>query len=44
MLVTDADIEKFDQDGAIVLRNVFSEDWVQKVKEGIQVKWWILEN
>merc|ERR1719309_819214 len=37
MLVTDADIEKFDQDGAIVLRNVFSDDWVQKVKEGIQI-------
>ena len=38
MYVTEADIERFDQDGAIVLRDVFSQEWVQKVKEGIQVK------
>ena len=38
MVVTEADIAKFDQDGAIVLRNVFSEQWVEKVREGIQVK------
>jgi len=37
MLVTEADIERFDQDGAIVLRDVFSQEWVQKVKEGIQI-------
>ena len=39
MIISEADIEQFEQDGAIVLRNVFSDDWVQKVQEGIQVKW-----
>ena len=37
MALTEEDIISFDQDGAIVLRNVFSAEWVEKVQEGIQV-------
>ena len=41
MVVSKADIENFEQDGAIVLRNVFSKEWVQKVQEGIQVTYYL---
>merc|ERR1712083_329685 len=37
MALTEEDIISFDQDGAIVLRNVFSAEWVEKVQEGIQI-------
>ena len=30
-------IERFNEDGAIVLRNVFDKEWVIKVQEGIKV-------
>ena len=28
------DIAQFQEDGAIVLRNVFSQDWIEKLKKG----------
>merc|ERR1719341_2520827 len=37
MLVSHEDVQKFDKDGAIILRNVFSKAWVEKVREGIQI-------
>ena len=38
MPVTQADIEKFQHDGAILLQGVFSKEWIAKIKDGIQVK------
>jgi len=34
--VTEEQINTFYQDGAILLKNVFSEEWVEKVKTGIE--------
>jgi len=35
--VTDEDIRRYEEYGAIVLRNVFSPSWLQKVSRGIEV-------
>lgn len=35
MYVSNDDVERFQRDGAVVLRNVFTEDWVDKVCKGI---------
>ena len=32
MLVTEAEIERFQRDGAILLRNVFSKQWIETAK------------
>ena len=37
MNISDEEIRRFAQDGAVVLRNVFSEHWVETVKAGIEV-------
>jgi len=37
MEVSQADVARFEKDGAIVLRNVFSKEWVEKVRAGIQI-------
>ena len=36
MFISEDDIKQFSEDGAIVLRKVFSDDWVEKVKAGIE--------
>jgi len=36
MLVTEAEIERFQRDGAILLRNVFSKQWIETAKAGIE--------
>ena len=38
MPVTQADIKKFQHDGAILLQGVFSKEWIEKIKDGIKVK------
>jgi len=35
-LITDDQVQKFQEDGAIHLKNVFSPHWVEVVKAGIQ--------
>ena len=35
-VLTAGDIEAFDLDGAICLRGVFGEDWLEKVRRGIK--------
>ena len=37
MNISDEEIRRFAEDGAVVLRNVFSEHWVETVKAGIEV-------
>ena len=34
-IVSDAEVEAFQKDGAIVLRDVFSKEWLDKVERGI---------
>jgi len=36
MVVTREQINSFQEDGAILLKNVFSPEWVEKVKQGIE--------
>ena len=36
MFISEEDIKQFSEDGAVVLRKVFSDDWVEKVKAGIE--------
>ena len=36
MVVTDSDIEAFQRDGAICLRGVFNQEWLDKVSVGIE--------
>ena len=35
-LVTDRDIETFDQDGAIILRGVFDQHWLSLLADGLE--------
>ena len=37
MNISDEEIRRFAEDGAVVLRNVFSDHWVETVKAGIEV-------
>ena len=39
MHITDDQIQQYFQDGAVLIKNAFSEEWVGKVKEGIEVSW-----
>ena len=39
MHITNDQIQQYFQDGAVLIKNAFSEDWVGKVKEGIEVSW-----
>lgn len=36
-LVTEKQVQQFYEDGALKLENVFSWEWVEKVKTGIEV-------
>ena len=37
MSVTDNHIKQYLEDGAVLIKNAFSEEWVSKVKAGIEV-------
>ena len=41
MNISDEEIRRFAEDGAVVLRNVFSQHWVETVKAGIEVSTWV---
>ena len=34
-LVTEEQVEEYTKNGAILLKNVFSEEWIEKVRRGI---------
>ncbi len=36
-MITEEDVVRYQEDGAIVLRSVFEQSWIEKIKEGIQV-------
>lgn len=36
-LVTEEQIAQYQSDGAVLLRNVFSQQWVDLVREGIEI-------
>ena len=42
-LVTEKQIQQFHEDGALKLENVFSQEWVEKIKIGIEVLYQLLE-
>jgi hypothetical protein len=36
-MVTAEDIEAYQRDGAVCLRGAFSQQWIEKVKKGIEI-------
>ena len=37
MKITEEQVDQFQKDGAILLENAFSKDWIEKIKTGIEV-------
>ena len=35
--VTEEQIEEYQRDGAVVLRNVFTEEWIELIQQGIDI-------
>ena len=37
LLLTKEDVKRYDEDGVIIIKDAFNKDWVDKIKEGIEV-------